>query len=207
MKDLIQTVRDTESGGWQVIGIETAVALADEIERLTKDRDQWISNRAGGAGMSDLLPCPTDDEILKAVYESGLHQYASKGILTTKWKDGIDVDSPSLYLIHFVKKLWNTRADTKPQWIPVTERLPVKKVIARYINCAGNERKVMACYVPRWTVESTGEEDYYEHHEESDIFYLREGWYEQLDNWGEYSACYIHEGVVTHFCEIPEGPE
>ena len=36
----------------------------------------------------------TEEQVLKAVYESGLHQYAPKGILITKWKDGINVEEP-----------------------------------------------------------------------------------------------------------------
>jgi hypothetical protein len=46
----------------------------------------------------------TEEQVLKAVYESGLHQYA-KGVLYRKWKDGIDLAIPTLALMNFVRKL------------------------------------------------------------------------------------------------------
>ena len=92
-------------------------------------------------------------------------------------------------------------------WIPVDERLPDGKVIARYLNRLGNERQVIASYVPRWTVESNGEhEEYDEYSEDKDVYYYREGWYEQIDNWDEHSGCFIHEGKVTHWMPLPPGP-
>ncbi len=48
---------------------------------------------------------PNEEKVLKAVYASGLHQYAPNGVLTTKWKDGIDINEPSPYLMNFVRKL------------------------------------------------------------------------------------------------------
>lgn len=46
----------------------------------------------------------TEKQVLKAVYESGLHQYAPK-VLTTKRKDGIDIDEPSSALMNFAGKI------------------------------------------------------------------------------------------------------
>jgi hypothetical protein len=45
-----------------------------------------------------------EDQVLKAIYESGLHQYCPQ-VLRTKWKDGIDIDEPSSYIMCFVRKL------------------------------------------------------------------------------------------------------
>ena len=44
------------------------------------------------------------DQILKAVYQSGLHQTA-QGVLRTIWKDGVEIAEPSLALLNFVNKL------------------------------------------------------------------------------------------------------
>lgn len=49
---------------------------------------------------------PDEKAVLEAIYESGLHQYAPKGILITRWKDGIDVDEPSHCLMNFLGKLY-----------------------------------------------------------------------------------------------------
>jgi len=46
----------------------------------------------------------TPEQVLKAVYESGLHQYAPK-VIQKSWKDGIDIDVPSAALMNFVRKL------------------------------------------------------------------------------------------------------
>jgi hypothetical protein len=46
----------------------------------------------------------TEEQVLKAVYESGLHQYAP-GVIRTSWKDGIDIDIPHSSLMSFVRKL------------------------------------------------------------------------------------------------------
>lgn len=48
--------------------------------------------------------------VLKAVYESGLHQYAP-GVLRTSWKDGIDIDVPCPALINFAVKICKAAND------------------------------------------------------------------------------------------------
>ena len=56
---------------------------------------------------------PTKEQVLKAVYESGLHQYAPQ-VLDVKWKDGIDIDVPSGSLMNFVGKIvHNTTESSK----------------------------------------------------------------------------------------------
>ena len=46
----------------------------------------------------------SEQAVLKAVYESGLHQYAA-GVLREKFKDGIGVDVPHSALMNFARKL------------------------------------------------------------------------------------------------------
>jgi hypothetical protein len=55
----------------------------------------------------------TEEQVLKAVYESGLHQYA-KGVIFAKWKDGIDIDVPTIALMNFVQKLTENSLKEKP---------------------------------------------------------------------------------------------
>ena len=81
----------------------------DDIDEETQqDILSCIASRIGTDESSRSPGCyamPAEEKVLKAVYESGLHQYAPAGILVTKWKDGIDIDEPSLYLMNFVRKL------------------------------------------------------------------------------------------------------
>lgn len=46
----------------------------------------------------------TEAMVLKAVYDSGLHQYAPS-VLRTSWKDGIDLDVPCPALVNFAMKI------------------------------------------------------------------------------------------------------
>lgn len=62
----------------------------------TKNTEQSTSAASDGYA--------TEEKVLKAVYESGLHQYAP-GVLRAQWKDGINIDIPSPALMNFVRKL------------------------------------------------------------------------------------------------------
>jgi hypothetical protein len=46
----------------------------------------------------------SEDDVLIAIYQSGLHQY-NPAVLKTKWKDGIDVSVPSIHVMNFAQKL------------------------------------------------------------------------------------------------------
>lgn len=41
---------------------------------------------------------------------------------------------------------------------------------------------------------------------EDDAYYLEEGWYEVIKNWGDYSSVFIQD-TVTHWAEMPELPK
>lgn len=49
---------------------------------------------------------PTEDEVLRAIYESGLHQYIPGVVSKEPFKHGAYVNVPSTYLMLFVKKLY-----------------------------------------------------------------------------------------------------
>lgn len=50
----------------------------------------------------------TEKEVLKAVYESGLDQYAPR-VIYRQWRDSIDIDVPTSTLMDFVAKLTSAR--------------------------------------------------------------------------------------------------
>ena len=87
----------------------------------------------------------------------------------------------------------------------VKEQLPEtgKIVLASYINQRGNRRIICAHYAPRFTVEAQ-EDDYDEYHEESDTYYLCEGWYESVENWSDFESIYVGECEVDYWMPIPE---
>ncbi len=51
---------------------------------------------------------------------------------------------------------------------------------------------------------SSGMKERDEYREEDDQFYVLEGWYEYIHNWGDYSAVRITEDKVVAWCELPK---
>ena len=97
------------------------------------------------------------------------------------------------------------------EWISVEDKLPQhgKYVLATYTNALGKHRIIVGCHYERWKEECGGEDDEqcYEHSEEKDEYYLKEGWYEQQDNWDDYSSISVYQGVVTHWMPLPSPPK
>ena len=91
-------------------------------------------------------------------------------------------------------------------WRPASD-LPEEGqiVIATYLNSYGKRRRVSAVYIRQYEVEA-GEDDELcvEYCEEKDEWYLKEGWYELVDNWGDYSLVAIVEGTVDHWLPMPK---
>jgi hypothetical protein len=92
------------------------------------------------------------------------------------------------------------------QWISVADSLPEKYCLAVYETPSGKQRIIRAMYVAKFTVKAQGDDCYSEINDENDTEYLREGWYELVDNWGEYSSVNVCEGVVTYWRPLPPLP-
>ena len=98
----------------------------------------------------------------------------------------------------------------KKPWIRVRDYLPPPglTVIAVFANSLGNRRQIMASYIPRFHLESDGEEDAFdEYNEAKDKYFYCEGWYEQIENWGDFSSVHVCEGEVFAWMPRPEFPE
>jgi hypothetical protein len=102
----------------------------------------------------------------------------------------------------------------KQEWISVDDRLPESGVLCllccdvkrhdgthRQYICDGfhAERFKEECY-------SADDECVTEYNEETDEYYLHEGWYEEINNWDEYSSIAIDD-TVTHWMPLPEAPK
>lgn len=94
---------------------------------------------------------------------------------------------------------WNLTATTKPA--------PDTKVLAAYKNSNGLWRRIIAKWIPRFTVEANLDIDdgVDEYCEDKDQHFLIEGWYECIDNWDAYSLVYVHH-EVTHWMVLPDHP-
>jgi hypothetical protein len=98
------------------------------------------------------------------------------------------------------------------QWISVADEMPKsnKPVFIFYRNALGNGRTVKGFYCGH---HERSTEDYEEFEEGGDwsedgeTKYWPAGWYESIENWEDYSAVAIYEGVPTHWCHLlPEPP-
>ena len=101
----------------------------------------------------------------------------------------------------------------EPGWISVDEKLPEtgKHVLASCeIKILGGKKKRYTCvamYAAEKSIvcsESSDVDSDYD--EETDEYYLPEGWWECIHNWDEYSSVAI-EDFVTHWMPLPEVPK
>ena len=94
-------------------------------------------------------------------------------------------------------------------WISVKDKMPEHgvPVLATYTNYYGKSRRIIAEYIHRWKEESNFEaETNDEYNEELDMYFLKEGWYEKIDNWGDFSSVFVHEGEVKYWMPLPKSP-
>lgn len=122
------------------------------------------------------------------------------------------------YVKDHVRAAWEgfnlqTALQTAGEWISVSTKMPEhgKKVIATYKNSHGNSRVIVGHHIERWKEVQEGSDDdcATEYSEELDQYFYLEGWYEQQDNWGDYSCIFVHEGEVIEWkpLPIPSPPE
>nr|WP_298658549.1 DUF551 domain-containing protein [uncultured Flavobacterium sp.] len=95
------------------------------------------------------------------------------------------------------------------KWINVKDGLPKNdaKVQATYLNSHGKRRYIMASYIKKGTVElCDDDDDVSEYIEDADQFFFKEGWYERIENWDEYTHLTVSKGEITHWMPLPEPP-
>lgn len=105
------------------------------------------------------------------------------------------------------------RLPSAQQWIPCSERLPKTEekvfVTCEHLDIYGKPHRYVckAYHVDRYTVRA--DFDYWdegcdEYREEDDQFYVLEGWYEYIHNWGDYSSVRITEDKVVAWMPLSE---
>lgn len=106
-------------------------------------------------------------------------------------------------------------APTVGGWISVKDSLPEsgKHVhLSCEIRLLSGRRKQYTCvgfYAKAHTLSEGSypeDDEAYDYDEEEDEYYLKEGWYEVIHNWDEYSSIVIGD-FVTHWMPLPKPPE
>jgi hypothetical protein len=96
------------------------------------------------------------------------------------------------------------------KWISVDERLPEsgRPVLATYLNRCGKPRRIRAEWMAAKTLEVAPDDDSIsEYDDDTDAFYLPQGWYEIIDNWDDFRTIVVTEGEVSHWMPLPAPPQ
>lgn len=93
-------------------------------------------------------------------------------------------------------------------WLPIDTVPPGVNVFVFYRNRAGMGRTIKAMHSPRFTLEANEdcEDGVAEYHEALDRYTLVEGFWEQIDNWDEFTQVLVTEGEPTHWMPLPAEP-
>lgn len=93
-------------------------------------------------------------------------------------------------------------------WQPIESAPQHENVLITYQNELGKSHVIKARFVPRFTEETDSYlyESCDEYDEANDRYTLIEGWYEQIDNWDDYSEVFIHH-KPTHWQPLPTPPK
>ena len=133
---------------------------------------------------------------------SGMESICSGSVMHQRLKAALSSapnhSEQALQMVH----AWNLAADALPAC--------GKSVLAYYLNSHGKGRRIRAEYVKSWTVQtddlSDPDTECVDYSEQEDAYYISQGWYELIDNWDEYGRIAVHEGVITHWQELPAAP-
>ena len=134
------------------------------------------------------------------------------------------IDAALTYLVEYcgaafdedMQRMLKERLDSLPsaqRWIPCKTALPKTEekvfVTCEHLDIYGKPHRYVckAYHVDRYTVRA--DFDYWdegcdEYREEDDQFYVLEGWYECIYNWGDYSSVRITEDKVVAWCPLLE---
>ena len=105
---------------------------------------------------------------------------------------------------------WLAEEHAKHLWIPVAERLPesgVHVLVCCRVKWVGGGERSYVCdafySAPKTEICSYDYDIEAEYDEETDEYYLPEGWWEIIKNWDDYS-CVAIEDFVSHWMPLPE---
>lgn len=225
-KQLRDITKDAGTGVYLSVRPQMLNAAAEEIERYyggmmawkktaeKKDRD-WNEARMAlendclaGRPAHPAMPAPQQAAPSASVDKKELLR------LMCNWHQadpGVESEEAFEAVAEFVAPtmpalLDHAHAEPKAEWVSVRDELPAKYCLAVYETSRGQQRIIRAMHVKQYQIEANGDECDSETNEADDMEYIKAGWYECIDNWGEYSSVKVCEGEVTHWMPLPSLP-
>ena len=95
-------------------------------------------------------------------------------------------------------------------WISVEEKMPepLQNVLVLInANSAKNQNQMVAHFIPKFTEEYHGDDDWYDYDEERGCGYVKEGWYANTVYIGDEYSSYFVDEKVTRWMPLPEPPK
>jgi len=144
----------------------------------------------------------THDELLDSIEEKAISDGRNMYFEGTHGPEDASDAAARLALVRERDQLLNP-------WVKVADRMPESgvTVLAFYKNANGLERRIRAEWVKANTRVSSGESEIGVYDEATDTYYDPEGWYEQIDNWDDYTSVVVHQGEITHWMALPQAPK
>ncbi|EXB16205.1 MULTISPECIES: DUF551 domain-containing protein [Acinetobacter calcoaceticus/baumannii complex] len=106
---------------------------------------------------------------------------------------------------------WNkAKAQAVPVWISVDDHMPesLRNVLVLLdANPAKNQNQMVAHFIPKFTEEYHGDDDWYDYDEDRGCGYVKEGWYANTAYIGDEYSSYFIEEKVTHWKSLKEASE
>ena len=101
----------------------------------------------------------------------------------------------------------NVSPTIKVFWISVKDQMPepLRNVLVLIdANSVKNQNQMVANFIPEFTEEYHGDDDWYDWSEEKQCSFVKQGWYANTEYIGDdYSSYFINE-KVTHWMQLPE---
>jgi hypothetical protein len=182
------------------------LAMLDAQALRDPEMDGGLLRRRARTALAQPEPdVATDEEILALAESHEICYNAEHGRVEYPFVEGHDMRDE---LLSYSRALIALCAIPTIKPVSVAERLPKpgRKVLAHYLNALGKPRTIIAEWVPAKTREDSSEGDLGEYDDETDLFYWPEGWYEQIENWDDFTALLVDEGEITHWQPLPRGP-
>lgn len=122
-----------------------------------------------------------------------------------------EINLSALAEINYGWDLWQkAKAQAVPEWISVEDQMPesLRNVLVLLdANSAKNQNQMVAHFIPKFTEEYHGDDDWYDYDEDRGCGYIKEGWYANTAYIGDEYSSYFIEEKVTHWKPLKEESE